>query len=124
MLQHLKSIVAGTLSGSVSQKKIEQLSRQIAEQSVDFVCQLTARSTAGMTLCETRGYIRARAGAEIRKQTRVQLASEKASLAENQAAIVAKATDLVVPKVLRQLIRESAPAAAAQPQAAPLRIAA
>ncbi|MEQ8836355.1 MAG: hypothetical protein RID07_06070, partial [Lacipirellulaceae bacterium] len=117
MLQHLKTLIAGPLSGAATQKKIEQLSRQVAEQSVDFVCQLIANSTRGMTLCETRGYIRARAGAEIRKQTRLLLASEAASVTEHRSMIVEAATNRIVPQVLRQLVRANVAVPAAEPQA-------
>ena len=78
--------------------------RLVAEQSVATVCRVVGTRIAGMSLCEARGYIRARAGLEIRRQTRAALSRELSADAAWENAVVARATERVVALVMRQLV--------------------
>jgi hypothetical protein len=78
--------------------------RLVAEQSAAAVGRVVASRVQGMTLCEARGYIRARAGVEIRRQTRAALGREVNSDAAWENAVTARATERVVALVMRQLV--------------------
>ncbi|MDC0936536.1 hypothetical protein OAS39_09625 [Pirellulales bacterium] len=90
-------------------RRLDPLARQIADLSSAAVLNLVAGRTDRMTLCETRGYIRARAACEIRRQVRLSLANGSAD-AGLGPQLVRKATDRVVPVVLRRLAALEAPA--------------
>ncbi|QDS99736.1 hypothetical protein [Adhaeretor mobilis] len=125
MFKQILSTLTSIQSKQGQQRQVELLSRQVAEQSLSGVTQLIAGSTSGMTLCETRGYIRARSGKEIRRQTRLLLASGTTGSGDITSAIIRKATERLVPRVLRQLVAGQIGHApqAVKPQAA-LRLAA
>jgi hypothetical protein len=77
--------------------------RQVAELSAPTVCGLAAGRVEAMSVCESRGYIRARAGAEIRRQTRA-VVERNPEAGPNMAALVAaRATERVVALAMRQL---------------------
>jgi hypothetical protein len=96
--------------------------RLVAEQSAAAVCRIVGDRVSGMSLCEARGYIRARAGLEIRRQTRAALSRELNADADWQNAVVTRATERAVALVMRQLAVKQL---TAKPMATPtLRIAA
>ena len=78
--------------------------RLVAEQSVAAVCRVVSSRISGMSMCEARGYIRARAGLEIRRQSRLALSRELGADADWENAVVARATERVVAQVMRQLV--------------------
>lgn len=85
-------------------RTLEMLVRYVAESSLEAVCRLVAQRVEAMTLCEARGYIRARAGREIRRQTRLAIASHPAADAAWELPVIVRATDRVAPLALRQII--------------------
>ena len=95
-------------------RRLDPLARQIADLSSAAVLNLVAGRTDRMTLCETRGYIRARAAGEVRRQVRLSLASGGAE-PEFTPELVRKVTDRVVPLVLRRLAALETPRAATCP---------
>jgi N-acetylglutamate synthase-like GNAT family acetyltransferase len=95
--------------------------RLVAEQSVAAVCRVVSSRIPEMSLCEARGYIRARAGLEIRRQSRFGLWRELGVDAAWENAVVARATERVVAQVMRQLVVRQL---TTKPMAAPLRLAA
>lgn len=99
-------------------RDVDLLARQIAENSAPAVLHRVAGRTARMTLCETRGYIRARAAVEIRNRTRAALVRSSAATADQRAHVIRRATDRVVPLVLRQLAAAEASAVAPLQRAA------
>jgi hypothetical protein len=78
--------------------------RLVAEQSAAAVSRVVAGRIHGMSLCEARGYIRARAGVEIRRQTRAAISREVNSDMAWENAVAARATERVVALVMRQLV--------------------
>jgi hypothetical protein len=96
--------------------------RLVAEQSAAAVSRVVAGRIHGMSLCEARGYVRARAGVEVRRQTRTALCREVNSDAAWKNAVAARATERVVALVMRQLVVKQL--AARQTVTAPLRLAA
>ena len=95
----------GQLFGAQSSRRraFEELVRHVAEVSVERVCQMVGSSTLGMGPSEARGYIRGRAGREIRRQARLAVwrHSEADASWENDVAV--RAADRVAPLVMRQL---------------------
>jgi hypothetical protein len=89
--------------GAAARRSLDAMVRQVAELSVDAVCRLVADRVASMTVSEARGYTRARAAKEIRRQTRLVLPQHMAADADWQRAVIVRATDRVAPLVLRQL---------------------
>ena len=59
------------LFGSASSSRIDALSLQVVEASVENVCQLVRGQVACMKLSEARGYVRARAASIVRRQSRL-----------------------------------------------------
>jgi hypothetical protein len=96
--------------------------RLVAERSAAAVGRVVAGRVQGMSLCEMRGYIRARAGVEVRRQTRTALGREVNSDAAWENAVAARATERVVALVMRQLVVKQL--STPQVAAAPLRMAA
>ncbi len=82
---------------------LDATARQLAELSAARVCGLAAGRVESMSVCETRGYIRARAGAEIRRQARAVAVRHRAADPALEAAVVARATERVVALTMRQL---------------------
>jgi hypothetical protein len=86
---------------------IDALVRQVAEASVAGVCTLVAERVAEMGPFEARGYIRGRAGREIRRQARLVLGRRPAVEQAWQSVVVARATDRLPALTLRQLAAET-----------------
>jgi len=84
-----------------STRKIEMFANQVAETSVEKIRLCIVGCTAAMTTSETRGYIRARAGHEIRRQTRIFLSRQRTTGSDWEARVVSLATEKVIPLVLR-----------------------
>ncbi len=97
---------------------IDALVRQVAEASLEGVCRLAADRVTGMSPCEARGYIRGRAGREIRRQTRLALARHAGVDASWHAVIVARAADRLPPLALRKLSATATCAGVPQQRAA------
>jgi hypothetical protein len=111
----IRQLLAGA---GVRRGTIDALVRQVAEASVEVVCRMTADQVIGMGPCEARGYIRGRAGREIRRQARVALSRHMGVDAAAAAAIVARAADRVPSLVLRRLTAAFQRVAAPQRRAA------
>ena len=79
---------------------------------------LVAHPIVGMGPCEARGYIRGRAGREIRRQARLAVSRHIGVDAAAVAAIVARASDRVPSLVLRRLTAAFQRVGATQRQAA------
>jgi hypothetical protein len=81
---------------------MDAMVRLVAERSLAAVSNLVDGRMDGMSLCETRGYIRARAGQVVRRQSRAVMQCENAARAAWENALVARATERVVALVVRQ----------------------
>jgi hypothetical protein len=92
--------------GAAARRSLDAMVRQVADLSVDAVSRLVADRVTKMTVSEARGYTRARAAKEIRRQTRLILPQHVAADADWQRAVIVRATDRVAPLVLRQLATE------------------
>jgi hypothetical protein len=90
---------------------IDALVRQISEASAAAVEPLVRRRVARMSPCEARGYIRARAGVDIRRRTRAAVAA-RTDVAMPWEMIAARASERVGGLVQRRLAAESRGAAA------------
>lgn len=95
---------------------IDAIVQQVSEGSVEAVERLVRRRVAGMGPSEARGYIRARAGREIRRQVRVAVAS-RPELGGVWESIAVRASERIAPLVLRRLAAE-ARSAMSRPHAA------
>jgi len=84
------------------QRCIDAIARHVAEQSIDVVAELVKDHIQAMSLCEARGYIRARATAELRCKARLALRKIPEADAGWENEVVAKAADRVAPLALRQ----------------------
>lgn len=95
----------GHLFGAQGSRRraFEELVRHVAEVSVEKTCILVGDRTAGMGLSEARGYIRARAGKEIRRHARLAVARSIEADADWENAIAVRASDRLAPLVMRQL---------------------
>ena len=82
---------------------LDALARQVAELSVESICRLVGSRVAEMSLFESRGYIRARSGAEIRRQTELAILRHPVATFSWAPAVVARATERIVPLAVRQL---------------------
>ena len=90
------------MHASRRERRLEAVARLVAEQSVDAVVAVVSDRIAGMSLCEARGYIRARATAELRRRTRLSLRSIPESEDAWVAEIVARSSDRLGPIALRR----------------------
>ena len=97
MIQHFLEI--GRQFGSA--RKIEMFAMRVAETSVEKIRLRIVGSTAAMTTSETRGFIRARAGHEIRRQTRILLSRQQSAGRDWETRVIRLATEKVIPLVLR-----------------------
>jgi hypothetical protein len=88
---------------AAARRSMDAMVRQVAELSVDAVSRLVADRVTSMTVSEARGYTRARAAKEIRRQTRLALPAHVVADAAWERAVIVRATDRVAPLVLRQL---------------------
>lgn len=84
-------------------RSLDALVRQVAEQCAPAVSALTAGRVDAMSVCETRGYIRARAGVLVRRHARAAASREFAGSATLEALVAARATERVVALVMRQM---------------------
>jgi hypothetical protein len=84
-------------------RMLDALVLRIAESSVDAICELVADRIQSMGLCEARGYVRARASAEIRRQARQAFAQQPGVDPAWEPLVVLRATERVGPLALRQL---------------------
>jgi len=89
--------VIAKLLGAPPASRVDVLSRQVAELSLESVCQLVGERVESMTFSEARGYVRARAAQIVRKQSRLAISRQAGA---EQAWTVA--TERIVPLVLRQ----------------------
>lgn len=101
-----------------SQRRLDAIVRHVTDLSLEGVAEAVEGRTGGMSLCETRGYIRARATAEVRRQARMVLLRHPGAPDEWEAEVVARAADRVAPLVLRRIT-----SAAYRKPAEPLRVA-
>lgn len=82
---------------------LDALVRQVAEQCMAAVYNRTAGRVEAMGVCETRGYIRARAGTLVRRHARAAVERVAAADPAWEQALVSRATERVVALVMRQL---------------------
>jgi hypothetical protein len=82
---------------------LDSLVAHVVESCVRAVIELVAERLKGMTLCEARGYVRARAGREIRRQARMAFANQPGANAGWESLVVMRASEKVAPVVLRQI---------------------
>ncbi|MEM8946702.1 MAG: hypothetical protein AAGD11_16130 [Planctomycetota bacterium] len=90
------------LLSAASLSKIDALSRQAADLSIEDVCQTVAGHVEGMTFSEARGYVRARAMRAVRKQSRLAIARHPGARLEWLDTVARAATERLVPLVLRK----------------------
>jgi hypothetical protein len=93
---------------------LDSLVAHVVESCVPAVIELVAERLNGMTLCEARGYVRARAGREIRRQARMAFASQPCVNAGWQSLVILRASEKVGPAVLRQISATAGRQAAAR----------
>lgn len=84
-------------------RMLDSLVAHVVESCVPAVVELVAQRLQGMTLCEARGYVRARASREIRRQTRIAFANHPNINAGWESLVVMRASEKVAPVVLRQI---------------------
>jgi hypothetical protein len=82
---------------------LDSLVRRIADASVEAICQLVGDRIQTMSVCEARGYVRARAAGEIRRQARLAFTQQPGVDASWETLVVLRATEYVAPLALRQL---------------------
>lgn len=80
---------------------VETTIRQVAESSIEGVCQRVSPQIDHMTLSEARGYVRARAVEIVQAETRRSLAGEVGAL-QRFDFVVRSAIERLVPAVLRR----------------------
>lgn len=81
----------------------DALVRYVAEASVDGAVALVGNTTADMSPAEARGYIRGRAGREVRRQARIALARRPEAAPQWAEALAHRAAERVPALVLRRL---------------------
>lgn len=84
-------------------RTIDELVRRVTEASVAPVCRLVAHRILGMSVCEARGYVRARAAAEIRRQARLAFTSQPGVDRSWEPLVIFRVTERVGQLALRQL---------------------
>jgi hypothetical protein len=84
-------------------RALDALVRRIAESSVEAICQLVAERIDSMSMCEARGYVRARAAGEIRRQTKLAFSHQPGVDPAWQPLVVLRATERVAPLALRRI---------------------
>ena len=87
---------------------LDALVRRVAEGSVEAICQLIGDRTRSMSVCEARGYVRARAAAEIRRQAKLAFSQQPGVDAAWAPLVILRATERAAPLALRQLAAERA----------------
>lgn len=84
-------------------RTIDALVRRVTECSVEPVSRLVADHVQNMSICEARGYVRARAAAEIRRQARLAFANQPGIDRSWEPLVVFRAAERVGPLALRHL---------------------
>lgn len=97
------------LTRSPRPKEIERISCDVAEQCREAVHARLRDTIRKMSLSEARGYIRARAGHVVRRETRIALPGDSRHAVQARGRIVHLATERVVHSVIRDLIAQPAP---------------
>lgn len=97
--------------------KVRTLANQVAEASLSDAIRLISTELAGMSLAEARGYVRARCGRLVRRQTRIAIKALPTADASWSPAVVSIATERLIPLVLREA-KVGVPRAAANRAAA------
>ncbi|MGI9430005.1 MAG: hypothetical protein ACR2NM_15190 [Bythopirellula sp.] len=97
MINHLAKLLSGASNG-----RMDALSRQVADLSLDSVCEVVGDRIECMTFSEARGYVRARASRVVRKQARMAISRHPGADQTWLDAITRSATERIVPLVLRQ----------------------
>lgn len=85
------------------ERLLEAIARHVADVSVDGVCRRITLAIDQMSVCEARGYIRARAAAEVAQRAQQALAAFPRVPHAWQGAVVTLATERVAPLVLRKI---------------------
>ena len=108
MINHLAKLLSAASAG-----RMDALSRQVADLSLQGVCELVGDHIEDMTFSEARGYVRARASRVVRKQARMAIGRHPGADQAWLDAITRSATERIVPLVLRQtgvgVLRPAAP---------------
>ena len=94
-------------------RTLDALVLRIAESSVEAICQLVSERIQMMSVCEARGYVRARAAAEIRRQARLAFAQQPGVDPAWEPLVVLRATERAAPLALRQVSARNRQVAAA-----------
>lgn len=84
-------------------RSLDALVRHVAEASVEAVSQLVSERVGTMSVCEARGYVRARAAAEIRRQARLAFSRQPGVDPVWESLVVLRATERVAPLALRYI---------------------
>ena len=82
--------------------RIDVLARQVADLSLESVCQLVGEHVTSMTFSEARGYVRARGSRIVRRNARLAISRQPGAELAWEDAIARAATERIVPLVLRQ----------------------
>jgi len=88
--------------GAASPARIDALSRQVAEQSVESVSMLVGEQVESMRLSEARGYVRARAIGIVQRQARIAIDRHPGADLAWSDLVARRAIEQIVPLVLRQ----------------------
>ena len=86
---------------SVPKPKTEALAKQVADASHAPAIQLVAGSLSELSLAEARGYVRARCGRLVRRQTRLAIHGHPEATAAWAPVVVDIATERLIAQVLR-----------------------
>ena len=97
MINQLAKLLRAASTG-----RIDGISRQVAELSLEAVCQVVGDRIAPMSFSEARGYVRARAKGVVRKQARLVINQHTRASEAWLEAVTRSATEQLVPQVLRQ----------------------
>ena len=90
------------LLGAASSSRLDALSRQVADQSVEDVCSAVRGQVEAMSFSEARGYVRARATRAVRKQARLVISQQAGGNESWVEPLTRMAIERLVPQVLRQ----------------------
>jgi hypothetical protein len=97
MMNHLAKLLNVASTG-----RMDALSRQVADLSLESVCEVVGDRIENMAFSEARGYVRARASRVVRKQARMVISRHPGANQSWLDAITRSATERIVPLVLRQ----------------------
>lgn len=90
------------LLSAASSSRLESVAHQVAEACIDEVSELVLGKVESMTFSEARGYVRARAARVTRKHARLVLSKMPGSSEAWLEEVTRRATERIVPQVLRQ----------------------